>query len=72
MGMGRAAGAGVASGKADDNIAFLERRRHSTAGTSCADVDLADRRVAALLCRLYEADYTCFNYARPSCGEGNL
>jgi len=45
---------------------------HTTDGDPCAAVDLElDARLARRLCKLYDADFTCFGYARPAaCGIG--
>jgi hypothetical protein len=37
--------------------------RHSTARSSCADVDWQDPRVRAPFVELYHADHVCFNYS---------
>lgn len=45
--------------------ALLQSRRHSHRHEACAQVDKKDRRLAALACELYAADYACFGYPTP-------
>jgi hypothetical protein len=40
---------------------------HSHATASCANVDLSNATVRALLCDIYEADYACFGYPEEGC-----
>ena len=45
--------------------ALLQSRRHSHRHEACAQVDKKDKRLAALVCELYAADYACFGYPTP-------
>jgi len=63
-------GAAVQGMSGDMDLGPLSLRRHSHAMASCGRVDLADPRIAQRLCRIYAADYACFDYPLPAACQG--
>jgi uncharacterized DUF497 family protein len=70
-GLATPSGGAAVQGKGSDmDLGPLSLRRHSHATASCGRVDLADPRIAQRLCRIYAADYACFDYPLPATCQG--